>query len=37
MNCDERWWKLLPSNIVTRWETGAEDAAIFIEGDEKIV
>jgi hypothetical protein len=35
MNCDETSWNLFPSNVLTRWETGAEDATTFIKGDEK--
>jgi hypothetical protein len=35
LNCDETSWRLYPNNILTWWDTGADDVSIHIQGDEK--
>jgi hypothetical protein len=35
INCDETAWRLYPNNILTWWETGADDVSIYVQGDEK--
>jgi hypothetical protein len=37
LNCDETAWRVYPGNILTWWDTGADDVAIHVDGDEKSV
>jgi hypothetical protein len=35
LNCDETMWRLYPHNSLTRVKPTANDASIYIDGDEK--
>jgi hypothetical protein len=35
LNCDETAWRVYPGNILTGWDTGADDVCVHVDGHEK--